>query len=95
MGTYTTDLAYLNTGRYHHGCGHYVNTDGEICYDEFVSMMFPAASIALAKFRRSHKTLKNAKDAFDRYDIDGDGEITYDELVTGMGGEYTANEINA
>jgi len=72
-----------------------VNTDGEICYDEFVSMMFPAASTALAKFRRSHKTLKNAKDAFDRYDIDGDGEITYDELVTGMGGEYTANEINA
>merc|ERR1719244_1120848 len=72
-----------------------VNTDGEICYDEFVSMMFPAASTALAKFRRSHKTLKNAKDAFDRYDVDGDGEITYDELVTGMGGEYTANEINA
>merc|ERR1712106_723204 len=72
-----------------------VNTDGEICYDEFVSMMFPAASTALAKFRRSHKTLKNAKDAFDLYDVDGDGEICYEELVTGMGGEYTANEINA
>eukprot|EP00092_Neocalanus_flemingeri_P000651 GFUD01000693.1.p1 GENE.GFUD01000693.1~~GFUD01000693.1.p1 ORF type:complete len:3364 (-),score=1087.83 GFUD01000693.1:1093-10800(-) len=72
-----------------------VNTDGEICYDEFVSMMFPAASSALAKFRRSHKTLKNAKDAFDLYDVDGDGEICYEELVTGMGGEYTANEINA
>merc|ERR1739838_188432 len=72
-----------------------VNTDGEICYDEFVSMVFPAASTALAKFRRSHKTLKNAKDAFDLYDVDGDGEICYEELVTGMGGEYTANEINA
>jgi calmodulin len=72
-----------------------VNTDGEICYDEFVSMMFPAASTALSKFRRSHKSLKNAKDAFDLYDVDGDGEICYEELVTGMGGEYTANEINA
>merc|ERR1719309_1100468 len=72
-----------------------VNSDGEICYDEFVSMMFPAAATALSKFRRNHKSLKNAKDAFDRYDDDGDGEICYEELVTGMGGEYTANEINA
>jgi len=72
-----------------------VNSDGEICYDEFVSMMFPAAATALSKFRRNHKSLKNAKDAFDRYDVDGDGEICYEELVTGMGGEYTANEINA
>merc|ERR1719412_3193684 len=72
-----------------------VNSDGEICYDEFVSMMFPAASTALSKFRRNHKSLKNAKDAFDRYDVDGDGEICYEELVTGLGGEYTANEINA
>jgi len=39
--------------------------------------------------------LKNAKDAFDRYDVDGDGEISYEELVSGMGGEYTANEISA
>merc|ERR1711970_298856 len=72
-----------------------VNSDGEICYDEFVSMMFPAAATALSKFRRNHKSLKNAKDAFDRFDVDGDGEICYEELVTGMGGEYTANEINA
>ena len=38
---------------------------------------------------------KNAKHAFDSYDIDGDGEITYEELVGGMGGEYSANEISA
>merc|ERR1719474_2582595 len=37
-----------------------VNSDGEINYAEFVSMMFPAASSALAKFRRDHKSLKNA-----------------------------------
>jgi calmodulin len=71
------------------------NNDGEICYDEFVSMMFPAAASALAKFRRNNRTLKNAKDAFDRYDVDGDGEISYLELVGGMGGEYSANEIGA
>merc|ERR1712002_420708 len=72
-----------------------VNNDGEICYDEFVSMMFPAAATALAKFRKHHQTLKNAKKAFDGFDVDGDGEISYVELVGGMGGEYTANEISA
>merc|ERR1712240_920428 len=72
-----------------------VNSDGEICYDEFVAMMFPAAASALAKFRKHHRSLKNAKHAFDSYDIDGDGEITYEELVGGMGGEYSANEISA
>merc|ERR1719259_1040093 len=72
-----------------------VNSDGEINYSEFVSMMFPAASTALAKFRRNHSSLKNAKATFDSYDIDGDEEISHDELVSGMGGEYTANEINA
>merc|ERR1719281_412004 len=72
-----------------------VNSDGEINYGEFVSLMFPAASSALAKFRKSNKTLQNARDAYDRFDIDGDGEITYDELVAGLGGEYTANEIDA
>merc|ERR1711962_256557 len=72
-----------------------INSDEEINYSEFVSMMFPAASSALAKFRRNHSSLKNAKATFDSYDIDGDEEISHDELVTGMGGEYTANEINA
>merc|ERR1711899_254828 len=43
-----------------------VNSDGEINYSEFVSLMFPAASSALAKLRKSNRTLKNAKDAFDR-----------------------------
>merc|ERR1719370_1094376 len=70
-----------------------VISDGEICYDEFVAMMFPAAASALAKFRKHHRTLKNAKHAFDSYDVDGDGEITYEELVGGMGGDYSANEI--
>merc|ERR1719282_634130 len=72
-----------------------VNSDGEINYSEFVSVMFPAAASALAKFRNQNKTLQNARDAYDRFDIDGDGEITYDELVAGLGGEYTANEIDA
>merc|ERR1712109_352084 len=45
--------------------------------------------------RKHHRTLKNAKHAFDSYDVDGDGEITYEELVGGMGGDYSANEISA
>merc|ERR1719443_1549417 len=42
--------------------------------------MFPAAASALAKFRQANKTLQNARDAYDRFDL---------------GGEYTANEIDA
>merc|ERR1711963_482368 len=57
-----------------------VNSDGEICYDEFVAMMFPAAASALAKFRKHHRTLKNAKHAFDSYDVDGDGKISFPEF---------------
>merc|ERR1712107_558244 len=57
-----------------------VNSDGEICYDEFVAMMFPAAASALAKFRKHHRTLKNAKHAFDSYDVDGDGKISFLEF---------------
>ena len=72
-----------------------VNTDGEINYSEFVSVMFPSASSALSKFRKQNRTLQNARDAYDRFDIDGDGEITHEELVAGLGGEYTANEIDA
>merc|ERR550525_1997334 len=52
-----------------------VNTDGEINYSEFVSVMFPSASSALSKFRKQNRTLQNARDAYDRFDIDGDGEI--------------------
>ena len=72
-----------------------VNTDGEINYTEFVGMMFPAAAEGLAKFRREHKPLMNAKQVFDRYDADGDEDITHEELQSGMGGDYTANESNA
>jgi calmodulin len=72
-----------------------INSDGEINYAEFVSMLFPAASSALAKFRSKHQSLKNAKEVFNSYDYDGDEEISYEELVAGMGGDYTANEINA
>jgi len=72
-----------------------INSDGEINYTEFVAMLFPAASSALAKFRSKHQNLKNAKEVFNSYDFDGDEEISYEELVAGMGGEYSANEINA
>ena len=58
-------------------------------------MMFPTAASALVKFRKGPSTLKNAKFAFNSYDVDGDGEIDYEGLVGGRGGEYTANEISA
>merc|ERR1712200_259934 len=71
-----------------------INSDGEINYAEFVAMLFPAASSALAKFRLEHQTLKNAEQAFDNYDIDGDEEISYDELVARIMIPYTNEALS-
>ena len=72
-----------------------INADGEICYTEFVSLMIPSAGDALAKFRKNFSGIKNAQEAFNRFDADGDQEITFEELARGMGGNFSSNEIKA
>ena len=60
-----------------------VNEDGEINYHEFMSALFPAAGDGLAKLRNSLKDIGSVKQAFKRFDADGDGEITFQELKSG------------
>merc|ERR1719430_2658652 len=60
-----------------------VNEDGEINYHEFMSALFPTAGDGLAKLRNSLKDIGSVKQAFKRFDADGDGEITFQELKSG------------
>lgn len=72
-----------------------INSDGEISYTEFVSLMIPSAGDALSKFRKCFTNVKNAQEAFMRFDTDGDEEITYEELTAGMGNKFSSNEVKA
>ena len=72
-----------------------INQDGEIGFTEFVSIMIPSAGDALTKFRKSFKGIKNAQEAFLRFDSDGDEEISFEELAAGMGGNFNSNEVKA
>merc|ERR1719474_2401798 len=72
-----------------------INQDGEIAYTEFVSLMIPTAGDALLKFRKSFGNAANAKAAFSRFDSDGDAEVNFNELKSGMGGNFSENEIKA
>jgi calmodulin len=60
-----------------------INQDGEINYVEFVSALFPAAADGLAKFRSRLGAITDVKVAFKRFDADGDGEISINELAKG------------
>ena len=72
-----------------------INQDGEIAYTEFVSLMIPTAGNALSKFRKSFGNAASAKAAFNKFDINGDAEISYQELKNGVGGGFSENEVNA
>merc|ERR1719342_366348 len=72
-----------------------INQDGEIAYTEFVSLMIPTAGNALQKFRKSFGNASNAKTAFNKFDTDGDAEISIQELKNGMGPNFSDNEVKA
>ena len=72
-----------------------INADGEINYTEFISLMIPSAGDALNKFRKCFTNVKNAQEAFIRFDADGDEEISFEELSSGMGSSFSSNEVKA
>jgi Ca2+-binding EF-hand superfamily protein len=57
-----------------------VNGDGTIDYEEFL-----AATINVGKLERED----NLKRAFEHFDLDGNGQITHDELTQVCGGIST------
>ena len=71
------------------------NTDGDITYLEFVTLLIPTAGDALFKFRKCFNGVQNAKSAFNKFDSDGDAEISLEELKRGMGGQFSEQEVTA
>merc|ERR1740129_1354458 len=72
--------------------------NGEIDYEEFIALMCPSASDIVEKFRSKYKSLNDVKAAFKRFDRDGDGALTKDELAAAMkssGDSYSDVEVNA
>merc|ERR1711994_1124026 len=57
--------------------------DGHISFLEFSKIMLPSCQEALNKFWKCFKTVTNVKDAFKKFDADGDGQISRQEVMQG------------
>merc|ERR1719402_2048459 len=74
-----------------------INQDGEVNYAEFVSALFPVAADGIGKFRAALKNITSVKEAFKRFDADGDGEISFQELKKGaavLGQKFSDGELS-
>merc|ERR1719336_1903521 len=75
-----------------------VDGNGEIDYEEFIGLMCPSASDIVEKFRAKYKTLNDVRAAFKRFDRNGDGALSKDELSSAMkssGDSYSDIEVDA
>merc|ERR1712218_658983 len=71
-----------------------IDGDGQLDMHEFVRLMFPSCSDALAKLQKSYPNLNEVKAAFRKFDADGDGHITKQELTGVMKG-CSSTEVEA
>jgi Ca2+-binding EF-hand superfamily protein len=75
-----------------------LDQDGEISLSEFVKLMCPAAESGLSRFRNSFRNIQEVVSAFKRFDANGDGSLSQQELINGMrstGAKLTAAEMKA
>merc|ERR1719336_1125785 len=75
-----------------------IDGNGEIDYEEFIALMCPSASDIVEKFRAKYKTLNDVRAAFKRFDRNGDGALSKDELSSAMkssGDSYSDIEVDA
>ena len=75
-----------------------VDGNGEIDYEEFIALMCPSASDIIEKFRSKYKNLNDVRSAFKRFDTNGDGALSKDELSAAMkssGESYSDIEVDA
>merc|ERR1712128_177656 len=71
--------------------------DGKISFLEFSKIMLPSCQDALNKFWKCFKTVSSVKDAFKKFDADGDGEISRQEVMQGAsasGLKLSADEVD-
>merc|ERR1719422_1362114 len=61
-----------------------MDKSGGIDYQEFVSMMVPNSVATIKKLSANFKSVTDIKAAFKRFDADGDGQITRNEMKNGM-----------
>jgi len=74
-----------------------VDGDGEVTFEEFMYLMCPDAAQIIKKFRESYRTINEVKAAFRKYDKNGDGDLSKQELSQMMystGQSYTDMEID-
>merc|ERR1712012_284959 len=57
--------------------------EGHISFLEFSKVMLPSCQEALNKFWRCFKTVSNVREAFKKFDVDNDGQISRQEVVQG------------
>merc|ERR1712088_322731 len=61
-----------------------MDKSGGIDYQEFVSMMVPNSVATIKKLSANFRSVSDIKAAFKRFDADGDGQITRNEMKNGM-----------
>jgi len=69
--------------------------DGEIDLEEFMALMTPSASETLAKIRKGVTCIQDVKGLFKAIDVDGDGLLSKEEMLTSPGCKFDREEVEA
>ena len=75
-----------------------VNRDGTVDYEEFITLMCPSAATIVHKFRSQYKSIDDVRAAFKRFDANGDGALSKNELSAALkssGHSYSEVEVDA
>merc|ERR1712152_132159 len=60
------------------------DNNGQIDFSEFAEIMIPSAPERIAKLRKCFRNRSEIESAFRRFDANGDGAISFEELVAGL-----------
>merc|ERR1711963_1201052 len=71
---------------------------GTVDYEEFITLMCPSAATIVHKFRSQYKNVDDVRAAFKRFDANGDGALSRNELAAALkssGHPYSDVEVDA